>query len=66
MVLDLAGVTFADSTFLTVLLQARQEALGQGGTIVMAAPSSSVRRLLGVVGAIDLFPVTDADQPERP
>lgn len=61
-VFDLAGVTFADSTFLTVLLQARQTALGQGGTILLAAPSTSVQRLLSVVGAADLFPVVTAEQ----
>lgn len=30
-VVDLDGVAFADSTFLTVLLQARRIALGPGG-----------------------------------
>lgn len=62
LVFDLAGVTFADSTFLTVLLQARQTALGQGGSILLAAPSSSVQRLLGVIGAADLFPVSTTGQ----
>jgi len=61
-VFDLAGVTFADSTFLSVLLQAHQTALGQGGSIVLAAPSTSVQRLLSVVGAADLFPVATAEQ----
>lgn len=62
LVFDLAGVTFADSTFLTVLLQARQTALGQGGSIRLLAPSSSVQRLLSVIGAVELFPVTSTEQ----
>lgn len=61
-VFDLAGVTFADSTFLTVLLQARQTALVQGGSILLAAPSISVQRLLSLVGAADLFAVATPEQ----
>jgi anti-anti-sigma factor len=65
-VFDLAGVTFADSTFLTVLLQARLTALDQGGRVLLTAPSRSVQRLLSVVGADGLFPVAAGGEPEHP
>ncbi|WP_235032238.1 STAS domain-containing protein [Actinacidiphila yanglinensis] len=56
---DLAGVTFADSTFLSILLQTRLNALERGGTVLLLAPSASVRHLLSITGALDLFPAAE-------
>jgi anti-anti-sigma factor len=56
-VLDLAGVTFADSTFLTALVTARNKALEKGGSIRLLAVSPAVRRLLDLTGADVLFPL---------
>lgn len=46
-VLDLAGVTFADSTTVNVLLQARSVL---GRRLRVARPSSFVQRLFSVIG----------------
>lgn len=66
LVFDLAGVSFADSTFLSVLLQTRLSALELGGGVQLRAPSQSVRHLLGITGAIGLFPITAAGQIKQP
>ncbi|SHN12769.1 STAS domain-containing protein [Actinacidiphila paucisporea] len=60
-VFDLAGVSFADSTFLTVLLQTRLSALERGGSVQLRAPSTSVRHLLEITGALVLFPTVAAE-----
>ncbi|MEU3962790.1 STAS domain-containing protein [Streptomyces buecherae] len=44
-VLEVCGVTFADSTFLNLLLLIHQR-----GTLCLVAPSAQVRRLLEVTG----------------
>ncbi|WP_443054302.1 STAS domain-containing protein [Streptomyces sp. IBSBF 2435] len=62
LVFDLAGVTFADSTFLNVLVQARQTALDQEGSVRLLAPSPTVHHLLDLTGALALFPVITAEQ----
>ncbi|MEV5788024.1 STAS domain-containing protein [Streptomyces sp. NPDC052287] len=62
LIFDLAGVTFADSTFLTVLLQARLTALEHGGSVRLLAPSASVHHLLALTGALSLFAVVTAEQ----
>ena len=61
-VFNLAGVTFADSTFLNVLVQARQTALDQEGSVRLLAPSATVQHLLDLTGALILFPVVSAEQ----
>jgi anti-anti-sigma factor len=65
-VLDLAGVTFADSTFLTALVRARNDALEKEGSVRLLAVSSTVQRLLYVTGAEALFPVVSAAQLKQP
>ncbi|WP_159450309.1 STAS domain-containing protein [Actinacidiphila paucisporea] len=66
LVFDLAGVSFADSTFLSVLLQTRLSALEQGGSVHLRAPSTSVRHLLEITGALVLFPTVVAEQHRHP
>ncbi|CAM5291221.1 STAS domain-containing protein [Streptomyces pilosus] len=53
--LDLSGVSFCDCSGLSVLLDARQRALGLGRTVTLRASSPAVERLLGLIGAQDLF-----------
>lgn len=62
LVLDLADITFADSTFLTALINARSSALEKDGSVRLLAASSTVRRLLELTGADVLFPPVTAGQ----
>jgi anti-sigma B factor antagonist len=62
---DLSGVTFADSTFLNVLLAARNSAVEQAGSLRLLAASTPVQRLLDVTGAATLFPVQEPRDPGR-
>ena len=45
-VLDLAGVTFMDSSSLPVLVQARGRLTPDGGSLILRNPSTAARRLL--------------------
>ncbi|MFJ4923782.1 STAS domain-containing protein [Streptomyces sp. NPDC088725] len=56
-VLDLSGVTFADSTTVNVLLQAYR---ALGGRLRLAAPSAFVKRLFDVIGLWEALPVHDS------
>jgi anti-sigma B factor antagonist len=51
-VLDLSGVTFADSTLLKVLHQARGKADDVGGALLVRNPSDQLRQLL-TLGDLD-------------
>lgn len=51
-VLDLAQVTFADSSLLHALVKARGELTGHGGALLLRNPSEIARRLL-TIGEID-------------
>ncbi|WP_413966251.1 STAS domain-containing protein [Actinacidiphila polyblastidii] len=62
LVLDLTGVGFADSTFLTSLLLARNSALEQEGSVRLLGVSTQVGRLLDLTGAAELFPVITEEQ----
>ncbi|MYS23786.1 anti-sigma B factor antagonist/stage II sporulation protein AA (anti-sigma F factor antagonist) [Streptomyces sp. DvalAA-14] len=66
LVFNLAGVAFADSTFLSLLVQTRLTALEQGGSVRLLAPSSSVHHLLSLTGALALFPVITPEQLKQP
>ncbi|MFJ4698932.1 MULTISPECIES: STAS domain-containing protein [unclassified Streptomyces] len=54
--LDLAGVTFCDSSGLTVLIASRNHALTAGATLVLAAVPERVSRIIRVVGLEPVFP----------
>ncbi|ANB05621.1 hypothetical protein SAM40697_1661 [Streptomyces ambofaciens] len=56
-VLDLAGVVFADSAFLHLLLQARRYHGTVGAPLVLARPSATVSRLLDVTDTAGAFTV---------
>ena len=47
-VLDLTGVTFADSSLLNVLVQARGALTEAGGSLLLRNPSAMTRRLLTI------------------
>jgi len=66
LVFDLGGVAFADSSFLNVLLQARNTSLERGGSVRLLRASSQVRRLLDLTGAGTLFPATTDEQLKQP
>ncbi|MFG1808100.1 STAS domain-containing protein [Streptomyces sp. NPDC049040] len=62
LVLDLSGVTFADSTFLSALFNARNKAVDNAGSVRLLAVSSTVQRLLDLTGADVLFPAVTTEQ----
>ncbi|MCM2423836.1 STAS domain-containing protein [Streptomyces sp. RKAG293] len=62
LVLDLAGVSFGDSTFLSTLLQARLHALERSGSVILLAPSTPVLRVLTITGALELFLVMGQEE----
>jgi anti-sigma B factor antagonist len=47
-VLDFAGVSFVDSSGLGLLLSTARMTDARGGSLVVRAPSSTVRRLFGI------------------
>jgi anti-sigma B factor antagonist len=54
LVLDLAGVTFTDSTLIKVLAHARSRVAADGGRIILRNPSTVARRILTLTQAQDL------------
>jgi len=63
MVLDMAEVTFMDSTMLRELLRAHKDLDASGGRLVLAAAQPAIRRLLELTGTTGLFElVPDRDE----
>jgi len=56
-VVDLAGITFCDSTGLSSLVVGYHRAARAGGYLRLAGPSDFLLRVLGVVGILDTLPV---------
>jgi anti-sigma B factor antagonist len=70
-VLDLAGVTFVDSSGLGALIVARNSARKGGGSLSLVSPPPVVRRLLGSTRLHDVFDIYDTldeaiDASQRP
>jgi anti-sigma B factor antagonist len=59
--LDLGGVTFLDSTALTVLVTFRHKLAGTDRRMVLHEPSSVVVRVLAISGLLDTFAITSSD-----
>jgi anti-anti-sigma factor len=59
-VLDLAAVTFMDSSTLRELLRAELALRARGGQLVLAAPTPPVTRLLSLTRATELLRVVDS------
>lgn len=57
LVLDLAGLTFIDSSGLRVFVTARQSLTDSGGELVLRSPSTTVRRLLDITGLGEVLSV---------
>ncbi len=57
-VLDLAGVTFIDSSGLRVLVETHQARADAGSRLVLRTPSASVQRLLEISGLAGHLDVT--------
>lgn len=64
--LDLSGLGFCDCAGLNVLLELRRRALSQGKTVVLQAAGPAVDRLLGLIGAQDLFSAPRSRRVVRP
>ncbi|MFE9483759.1 STAS domain-containing protein [Streptomyces spororaveus] len=56
LVIDLAGLTFCDSSGITALIAARNHALAAHATIALAAVPERVTRIFRVVGLDHVFP----------
>jgi anti-anti-sigma factor len=63
-VLDLSDVTFADSTLLKVLAQARGRLSNAGGSLLVRNPSDQARRILSI-GELDDLVQDEADRQNR-
>ncbi|MFB8027241.1 MULTISPECIES: STAS domain-containing protein [unclassified Streptomyces] len=57
LVLDLTGLTFCDSSGITVMIAARNHVLASHATVVLAAVPDRVSRVLRVIGLDQVFPV---------
>jgi anti-anti-sigma factor len=62
LVVDLADVTFIDSTMLRELLRAHHDLAGAAGRLVLAAVGTPVARLLELTGTDGVFTIV----PDRP
>ncbi|HET8607360.1 MAG TPA: STAS domain-containing protein [Gaiellaceae bacterium] len=56
-VLDLGGVTFADSTAIGAILAAARRLADCGGRLSLVVPAGSTRKLIGLVGVDRMLPV---------
>jgi anti-anti-sigma factor len=53
LVLDLAGLSFIDSSGLRVIISAHKDAAERNGHLVLRSPSQTTRRLLDITGLIE-------------
>ncbi|MFE5588191.1 STAS domain-containing protein [Kitasatospora sp. NPDC056531] len=60
LVVDLAGVTFCDSSGLNTFLQTLQDTTLAGTRLVLAALSPQIRRLLEITSTDELFTIRDS------
>jgi anti-sigma B factor antagonist len=62
---DMAGVTFLDSTGLTALIRSREAVLAAGGSLRLTAASAAVTRLLEITDLTELLGSPDAGTEEQ-
>ncbi|MGI9861223.1 anti-sigma factor antagonist [Moorella naiadis] len=65
LLLDLAGVTFMDSSGLGVILGRYRRLKKQGGKVVLARPQPQVRRLLEISGLGKIMAIETGEQVSR-
>jgi anti-sigma B factor antagonist len=58
-VIDMAAVSFIDSSGLRVLVEAHQARLDGGGSLTLRSPSAAVQRLLEISGLVGHLDVSD-------
>lgn len=56
LVVDLAGVTFCDSSGISALIAARNVAEAAGADVALAAVPARLSRTFGLIGLADFFP----------
>jgi anti-sigma B factor antagonist len=57
--IDLAGVTFLDSTGLSVLISGLKRCRAAGGELHLVSPRPNVRKVLEITGLTEVFHVGD-------
>ncbi|MFI1722426.1 STAS domain-containing protein [Streptomyces sp. NPDC020489] len=57
LVMDLAGLTFCDSSGISTLLMARNQAIEENGDIALAAVPANTARILRIVGLNQVFTI---------
>lgn len=62
-IIDLAGVTFMDSSGLRALLGVRAACVDAGQDLRLARPSDAVMRVLTLVDIVDEFTISGAEAP---
>ena len=60
LVLDLAEVTFIDSSGVRVLVQLHEQARAEGRSLLLRGVQDEVRRLLDLVGVTELLTIEDS------
>lgn len=63
-VMDMARVTFVDSTGLALLVRAQRSVTGAGGHVVVRSPSPQFRDLLAITG-VDALVTVEPHEPEH-
>lgn len=59
LVLDLAGLSFIDSSGLRVVISAHKDSVERGGGLALRSPSPTTRRLLDITGLLDHIETRD-------
>jgi anti-sigma B factor antagonist len=57
LILDLAGLRFCDCAGLALFLRMQQRAGAAGGSLRLAAPTASVRRLIALIRLSGILPI---------
>jgi anti-sigma B factor antagonist len=63
--LDMGGLTFLDSTIISVLIMARKRASTAGGEVRLCAVPRRVERILTITGIESLFTIVGASPTEE-
>ncbi|MGH7162751.1 MAG: STAS domain-containing protein [Planctomycetota bacterium] len=59
-VMDLEGVSFANSTTIAYLIGAQRAARSRGGRLALARPRQFIRKTLHTLGLDQVFPICDS------